>query len=313
MCCLPLFLCMASGQTATGSADRSPIRFSMSIKLFREVNENDAVASLKAYAEQIAASRSLVADPNPRIFNGADELTRMLIRGEVDLVSLPTQEFLTLEENLVTGPILISLVNGSDYEEYVLLVRTDSPAMMLADLKGQRLLLLDSLNASLARPWLEVALNEKKLAPPEAFFNRLTQVTKTSQAVLPVFFRQSDACVVTRQGFALMGELNPQLTKQLRALALSPQLVPHLTCFRIGFDPSLKEKIVAAITGAQGTAAGKQMMTIFGCDQVQERSLASLKGTRVLLEDYDRLHATAGKVGAEEKVTFSGERTGGEP
>jgi ABC-type phosphate/phosphonate transport system substrate-binding protein len=155
-------------------------------------------------------------------------------------------------------------------------------------------LVLDSLQGSLGGPWLEELLGKQALAPPEMFFSRVTPVIKTSQTVLPVFFHQSDACVVTRQGFALMGELNPQVTKQLRVLATSPQLVPHLTCFRAGFDPSLKEKIVAAVTEANNTTAGRQLMTIFQYDRIEERPLSKLQSTRELLAACARLHSRTG-------------------
>jgi len=94
------------------------VRFCMSSRLFREVNENDARASLKAYAKQIAEIHGLSANPSARVFTGAAELTSLLKRGEVDLVSMPTEEFLALEDRPRDRPILVSIVNGSDFEEY---------------------------------------------------------------------------------------------------------------------------------------------------------------------------------------------------
>ena len=297
LCCLLTSPLLRAGETATAHQDQSLVRFCISSRMFREVNENDARASVKAYAKQLAESRGLIADANPIIFTGCPELTKLLSAGTVDLVSLPTQEYLALEEKLVTGPYLISLINGSDYEEYVLLVRADSGFDALSDLKGRHLLVLDSLPGSLAGLWLEVLLDSQTLAPPEKFFGRVTRPNKTSQTVLPVFFHQGDACVITRQGFALMGELNPQVTKQLRVLATSPQVVPHLTCFRVGLDSSLKARIVAAVAEANTTAAGKQLMTIFQCDGVEERPLSRLESTRELVAACARLR---GKTGSPE-------------
>lgn len=290
VCCLLTPSLLQAAETATAHEDEQSVRFCMSSRLFREVNENDARAAVKAYAKQLAESRGLIADTNPRIFTGAAELTQLLRAGAVDLVSMPTQEFLALEENLVTGPYLISLVDGSDFEEYVLLVRADSGVNALSDLKGSRVLVLDSLQGSLAGHWLEVLLGKQT---PETFFSRITRPAKVSQTMLPVFFHQGDACVVTRQGFALMGELNPQVTNQLRVLAVSPQLVPHLTCFRTGFGPALKEKIVAAATEANTTTAGRQLMTIFQCDRIEERPLSILQSTRELLAAHARLCSKA--------------------
>ena len=91
-----------------------------------------------------------------------------------------------------------------------------------------------------------------------------------------------------------MGELNPQVTNQLRALEVSPKLVPHLTCFAAGFDRSRKAEIVAAITAASTTPAGRQLMTIFQCDRVEERPLSILQTTQELMAEYARLHPEGG-------------------
>jgi ABC-type phosphate/phosphonate transport system substrate-binding protein len=86
-----------------------------------------------------------------------------------------------------------------------------------------------------------------------------------------------------------MGELNPQVTNQLRVLATSPQFVPHVTCFSPQFDPSRKKKIVEAITEVNTTPAGKQLMTIFQCERIEERPFSVLQSTRELMAAYDRL------------------------
>jgi len=121
---------------------------------------------------------------------------------------------------------------------------------------------------------------------------------------------KGDACVITRQGFALMGELNPQVTKQLRVLATSPQLVPHMTCFRAGFDPSLKEQIFATLTEANTSTAGKQLMTIFQCDRVEERPLSRLESTRELVAACARLRSKTGGPESSQNPPIAGQPGG---
>ncbi len=293
LCLLFLSYVVTAANTAAVGTNQPVVRFGMSSRMFREFNENDARMSVRAYAKQIADSRELVADPNPRVFSGIPELTKLLISGAVDMVALPTQEFLSLEQNLVAEPLLITIINGVDYQEYVLLARFDGGINALSDLKGRRVSVLDSVQGELAGSWLEVLLGQETLTSPESFFSSVTRPFKVSQTVLPVFFHQSDACVVTRQGFALMGELNPQITNQLRILAASPQLVPTVACFRAGFESSLKGKFVAAMTTAHTTPAGRQLMTIFQCDRTEVRPLSRLQSTQELLAARARLRGNA--------------------
>ena len=281
------FVVTAADAAAVG-ANEHAVRFCISGGMLRTVNENDARASLKAYSKQLAESRGINADPNPTVFNGTSELARLLNTEAADFTTLTTEEFLAMEESL-TGPLLMSVINGSVFEEYVLLLRADSGVNMLPELKGRRLSVVDNPQTSMADCWLEVLLGEQKLGSPEKFFSRVTRVAKASQAVLPVFFHQCDACLVTRKGFALMGELNPQLTNQIRVLAVSPQIVPHLTCFRAGFALSTKERIAKAAKEASSFIGGKQLMTIFQCDRVEELPSARLDSARELLAARARL------------------------
>ena len=285
-----------SADTAAVGANRHAVRFCISGGMLRTVNENDARASLRAYSKQLAESRGINADPNPTVFNGTSDLAKLLNAGVADFATLTTEEFLAMEESL-TGPLLMSVMNGSIFEEYVLLLRGDSGVNTLPELKGRRLSVVDNPQTSMADCWLEVLLGEQKLGVPETFFSRVTRVAKASQAVLPVFFHQCDACLVTLKGFNLMGELNPQLTNQIRVLAVSPQIVPHLTCFRADFDPSTKERIAKAAKEASNFIGGKQLMTIFQCDRVEEMPSARLDRARELLAARARLRSNTG--GAE--------------
>jgi phosphonate transport system substrate-binding protein len=111
--------------------------------------------------------------------------------------------------------------------------------------------------------------------------------------VLPVFFRQTDACLVDRQGFDTMCELNPQLGKQLRTLASSPRLITMVFCFRSAYSPPVKNEIVRAMEELYTTPAGQQILTVFQIDKMQIASDSDLDSARELLDAYEQLAAVS--------------------
>jgi phosphonate transport system substrate-binding protein len=102
--------------------------------------------------------------------------------------------------------------------------------------------------------------------------------------VLPVFFGQVDACVVTKRGFDTMVELNPQVGEKLRVLAISPPLIPSVAFFHPDYDPEMRRKIEEEIQVLDLSPAGRQVMNHFQCDAIRVEPASCLDGTRELLE-----------------------------
>lgn len=276
-----------------GAANSQLIRFGFSRSMFREVNENDARASLKAYSAMIAHDQKLTTDPDPILYEGIAEMEASLRQGKVDIVAGLSYELLALPEGLVTGPYLAAVKDHFPGVEYLVLAHVDSGIKTLADLKGRKVAVLSSARGSLAGRWLDVVLGAGGLGEPQTFFGDLSFVTKPTLAILPVFFRRIDACAVTAEAMAVATEMNPQLGRQLRILARSPAVVPVLTCFRRGFSPHLQQGIVNSLASLQASVPGRQLMTIFQSETVEARSDADLTTTRQLLADHARLHLAA--------------------
>ena len=72
---------------------------------------------------------------------------------------------------------------------------------------------------------LSVALAKEGLGAAATVLGRFSRSTKATQAVLPVFFGQADACIASRRTMETMTELNPQLAKKLRVLLEAPKMV----------------------------------------------------------------------------------------
>jgi len=136
-------------------------------------------------------------------------------------------------------------------------------------------------------------LLQHQLGLAAQFWGRTTEATKLLRVILPVFFRQADACLVTLKGFETMSELNPQIGRQLRILAKSEAVVPSLFCFRGDYLSPNREKILQEVSRLNQTPAGLQTLTLFQTEQLFISDPAALASSCALLDLHRRLCAEA--------------------
>jgi ABC-type phosphate/phosphonate transport system substrate-binding protein len=280
-------------------------RLGFSSATFSDVNENDAKAGVKVWAQSLFHERGLPVDPEPVILNGSAVIAEALRTKRIDAITLNTDEFWQLGRDLLAGPFIGGVNEGRITEEYVVLVHRDSKINGLEQLRGQRMLCLQNMRMSLAPVWLDTLLLKGGF-PRTDEFCKVTRASKLMKVVLPVFFRQADACLVTRRGFKTMSELNPQVGERLKVLATSPELVPTGFCFRHGYTDPLKDRIVAELAGIKNSPAGQQLLTLFQSGSLEAQPISCLDSAFELLETHRRLRggtnvapgAVAGTVGS---------------
>ena len=300
-------LMLAVAALAFGSAEESsrpPFRFAFSARMFIGVNENDAKAAVRAWAQGLANERNINLDGQPVILEGLTEIIQAMRSKQVDCLSLTTDDYLALAPAQQTTNLLVSAIAGKTTEQYLLLVHAKSGLADLADLKGRSIVMLDHVRASLATLWLEVLLAQQSLGLPARHFRQVRSAPKLTSVVLPVFFRQQDACIVTRSGFDTMAELNPQLRVQLKPLAASPDLVPAFTFIRPDYRGAPHDEIVAEVLKMHLTASGKQILTLFQTDRIEQKPASVLESARELIETRRRLIPASGATPHDEARPF---------
>ncbi|WP_020588503.1 PhnD/SsuA/transferrin family substrate-binding protein [Desulfobacter curvatus] len=132
--------------------------------------------------------------------------------------------------------------------------------------------------------WLAVLLSEKGLDRPGVHFKNYKMVKKINNAVLPVFFKQADTCLVHRKGFDIMAELNPQIARQMRIVATSPPYIPVILCFRKTYQSPVKQLLLRDLQKIVESLSGAQLLTIFQIDGMQQISKEELADSISLLE-----------------------------
>lgn len=302
---LVLVLVLAGRGVAAGAepkpvAPAEPGAFNLifSSRMFTEVHENDAKAALIAWAEVVMRERHLRFTPEPQVLDGVPALVRAASSGENNFITVSTEEYLEMGMPAARDSFIVGLTAGDPFVTYLLLVNTDSEIRDVAGLKGRTVLVYDNPRASLAAYWLDDLLLERGLPPAGTYCGVVNKARKLSAAVLPVFFHQADACLVTRDGLAVLGELNPQVVSQLRVLGTSPPFTPSVAFIRAGTEPAFKGvDLFREVKLLHTSAPGKQLLSLFKVDRLVTLPTSAIGSARELIETHRRL-LRQGKPGA---------------
>jgi hypothetical protein len=295
-----LAVCSAASFSGAGRSDEpAPAKgllcLAFSSSMFTEVKVDDARAAMKAWMLAVARERGIPIDPEPKVSDSLEELSRTMRSGVVEGFAGTAEECWRLSKEVKLDRLIVAIHGDRMTEEYVVLVHRDSGMEGVAALRGRSLLVLQNPRMSLATVWLDTLLIQKGLDPSAKSCSGVTSVNKLSQVVLPVFFRKSDACLVTRRGFETMSELNPQVGKLLRVLAVSPEVVPSAFAFRSDYASPFRDQMLIEMGRLRDSPAGQQILTLLQADRVEEKPISCMAGAFELLSTHQRLSSSMSK------------------
>jgi phosphonate transport system substrate-binding protein len=249
------------------------------------VNLSDARAAMSVWTTELLKVIGLEPDPHEEWVTESGQLLAAIRSGKVDLFCLTIREYRQVAAYVDTSRIL---TDDSGGDELLLVVREGSGIASLADLRGRSLIQWESPRTSLAEPWLTVALRQQGFESPQQLLGHMTRNTRLSQVVLPVFFGQADACVVTRRGLDTMVELNPQLSRKLKVLLASPKMQSAFLAFRKDYPAHLKKPIFDRFFELRSIPATDQILTLFQSSGFVARDADCLGPASSLLDAYER-------------------------
>lgn len=282
-------------------------RLAFSEKMFSQVQVEDARAAMKVWLMTVFRERSIPTDPDPIIYGSLKEMLQGSPGKPAEGFGVTADECWQLSREIKIDRLVVGAINGQIAEEYVVIVHWDNGIEDISDLRGRSLTVLENPRMSLAITWLDTYLLQNGLNTADKFFKSATLVNKLSQAVLPVFFRNSDACLVTRRGFQAMCELNPQVGKQLRTLAVSPELVPVVFAFRADLASPFREQMLIEMRRLPETPTGQQILTLLQTERVEEQPMSCLSATFELLTTHQRLCSAVNNPKAKADAPGSGQ------
>ena len=290
-----LWTAETAGQTAAGDRPRQTVRMAATTELYAGVNIQDAQVAMQLWLNAVNKRVDLIVDLDLTIFYDPSAGIQAVKDGEIDLLGMTGLGYLRSGDGVPLDPLVVGLWGEPPRAtvEYVLLVRRDLGVEAVGDLRDREVIVGTLDRGQTARMWLDVLLLREKLPASEGFFAQVEKVDRASQAVLPVYFGQTDACVVRRRSYDTLVELNPQLGEELAILATSPPLLLQLMCAASTLDSVIREALIEAAARLPGEPEGRQMLMLFRSDRTARFEARHLQATADLVAEHDAMVARA--------------------
>nr|WP_320192149.1 PhnD/SsuA/transferrin family substrate-binding protein [uncultured Desulfobacter sp.] len=263
------------------------VRFGFVQAILGTINENDAKAAIRSWTNTLVEELGLPAIPFVSIYEDLAQIQTEIEKKQVDVVCLTTPQWFAVRDLISEDGLLAVKAGGTINEEYVVLVHRTSSANSLQDLKGKSLRVWEYSRTALSCTWLRSLMVEKGLGPADEYFSKIKWVKKINEAVLPVFFKQADACLVNLKGLDIMAELNPQIAQQVKIVEKSSPYIPVIFCFRKDYHAPIKQILLDDLQEMMDSSAGGQLLTIFQMEGMEKVSIVDFANIVTLLEkDY---------------------------
>jgi ABC-type phosphate/phosphonate transport system substrate-binding protein len=209
-----------------------------------------------------------------------------MLSGDLDLAYTKSLDYLIFRKKFELRLMFGSVKNGKKTERYLVLVPAGVSVDRLRDLKDKRLVVQREGDIELL--YLNLLLLRDRQPEHAEFFSSVSKVSKSSQAVMALFFGKADLCVVSESVLRIMTELNPQIGKRLTVLAASPEVLPWSVFSRKDFSGRARDLALKTALSLKDSPRGRQLLMLFQADAIEETTDADLESLAQLFEEYQR-------------------------
>lgn len=229
----------------------------------RDVNVNDAKLAMKILTRKVAERTKKYRNHKIEVLiaRSLPEMIKLLKDNKIHLVSLAPAEFYHVTKRIKLTPIMMSSKHDKPQVRFLLLVRKDRGVKRIEDLRGKKVYIQNTDQEKLMKIWMDVQLKEQGLQRTEKFFD--LRSVKTSKAVLQVYFKVIDACIVEEACFQTLVELNPDLGRKLTPIYRSDKFPDGILALPADHDDEFKKTIVKIASNLHMDPEGRQILTIF--------------------------------------------------
>lgn len=282
-------LCCRAGEAAGSDIT---LQMGYTGKTYPDVNNKDVKAAVSVLTRKIAWQK--IGKGNARYYDDIREMERDFRERKVQVLALPVETFLEIRNRIPVDPVLVSTTDRGHDTELLLLVRKDNGIHSVRDLKN-RVIAMPMRNhqyGDLYYTWLETLLMREGFGCRiDSFFSSVKEMRTVAKVVMPVFFRQADACVVSRQVFDLTSELNPQIGKELIPICRIEKLAHGVIAFDRRLPEETRQIFRQAFLALHESPEGEQLLMLFQVRKLIPFRPDYLKTTEALFAEYQKRRA----------------------
>jgi len=195
-----------------------------------------------------------------------DKFMKHLDGGKIDYVLLDGSNYIQyyhrLEPNLTDEAWLVQRTEHS-FEEFVLLVRQETNIDHFRQLRNT----VFSLHSGygLLRLYLEQLVLKTSNMSITDYFKEIRDAKTESQAILDVYFSNSDACVVAKHVFDDAIELNPAIKEKIKIIQRTERIyAPAIYLALNGVSKQGQQNFSRGVDMLNNTIRGRQILDLFG-------------------------------------------------
>ncbi len=179
-----------------------------------------------------------------QFFHNEGKLLKAINGGELDAAILYGYQIAQFRDRIPVTPAILLGEAQAPKVKLILLVRTDSKITSLDQLRGKRIMVDTARLGKLPFIWLRRCLADESVPATAEDFANLEPVHDAFHSLAPVFFKNADACILTRRGYARNAELNQQLVDELKVLKESEPLASKVLVFSETTKPARRKAIL---------------------------------------------------------------------
>jgi len=276
------FIIISIVQFDYASSVKKELNFAYYIPSMDDIDAKDIKISLQFWAKELGERTGIVV--NSLFYTNIKKLKNDFDLKKIDVVTASPLVFIkNFDLSTFSSGFKSVVSNEVSRNRLLILVQRKSKINKLKDLKNKTIARLDS---EIEELYINRNLQKAFRKDADEFLKSTLFVKKYSKAILKLFFKKVDACIVSESAFNLASEMNPQIRKKLKIIDSENVNLVGSSFFRRGVDQDILEKFQEEAFKVHLTKRGRQILTVFKADAVVESKIEDLDSVKKIYKEY---------------------------